>query len=71
MLTLESIQAVTFLFATISVAVALVARHPVANTGAPGLSLISYRPYCPVCDTVELNKKCLSSGASCMATVYR
>lgn len=33
-------------------------------------TLIEYQPWCPVCDTVALNKKCLSEGASCMSSTF-
>ncbi|CAN8095219.1 unnamed protein product [Discula destructiva] len=63
-------QTATLVLAILGAASALVARLPIPFDGVPGVSLISYRPYCPVCDTVELNNKCLSEGASCMQTTY-
>ncbi|KAJ4423321.1 hypothetical protein N0V82_002049 [Gnomoniopsis sp. IMI 355080] len=62
-------QTATFVLALCGAVSALVARQPIVPN-EPGLSLISYRPYCPVCDTVELNNNCLSQGASCMQTIY-
>lgn len=63
-------QTATFVLALVGAVSALVARQPIVPT-EPGLSLISYRPFCPVCDTVELNNNCLAQGASCMASEYQ
>lgn len=63
-------QTATLALALVGAVTALVARQPIIPN-EPGLSLISYRPFCPVCDTVELNNNCLSQGASCMQSVYQ
>ncbi|PSR81786.1 hypothetical protein BD289DRAFT_484232 [Coniella lustricola] len=52
----------TFILSIVGAASALVARSPVGTE-----TLIEYQRWCPVCDTVAMNYKCISAGASCQS----
>lgn len=64
-----SILQTTFILTLVGAASALVARSPMKID--TGNSLIEYQPWCPVCDTVALNNKCLSEHASCRGSVFK
>lgn len=57
------------MLALVGAASALVARSPLkVDTGN---TLIEYQPWCPVCDTVALNEKCIAEHASCRGSVFK
>lgn len=62
-------QTTSFMLALVGAASALVARSPLkVDTGN---TLIEYQPWCPVCDTVALNEKCIAEHASCRGSVFK
>lgn len=69
MLIYSALQTTSFILALVGAASALVARSPMKID--TGNSLIEYQPWCPVCDTVALNNKCLSEHASCRGSVFK
>ncbi|KAF3760363.1 hypothetical protein M406DRAFT_76022 [Cryphonectria parasitica EP155] len=61
------IQTNAVILTLVGAASALVARFPIVPVPE---TLIQYQRWCPVCDTVAMNYKCINAGSSCQASVF-